>query len=290
MKIWAENQAYVLAHNARFDAGLETFDLEMNHFADLNSEEFAEKYLIKIPEDYTKTTKCTGAAPSLGKVADGVDWNAKGAVTRIKNQGQCGSCWAFSTTGSLEGAHYLEKDSLVSFSEQQLVDCSKSYGNHGCGGGLMNFSFFYVKDEGITTEEKYPYRGVGGACHYNKETDMAWTISDCHEVKVNSEEALRAAISHTPVSVAIEANHLSFQLYKSGVYSGNCGTKLDHGVLATGFGVDNTSTSNGKTYYTIKNSWGPGWGEKGYMKMKREEGNTGKGQCGIQMAASYPIA
>ena len=203
-------------------------------------------------------------------------------MTPVKNQGQCGSCWAFSTTGSLEGAKFKADGKLESFSEQQLVDCSKSYGNNGCGGGWMNSSFFYVTDNGITTEAKYGYKGVAGACHYNT-TDQAWIIHDCTEVTVDNEAALQNAVAQQPVSVAIEANHISFQLYKSGVYTGNCGTKLDHGVLAVGYGED-----SGKKFWKVKNSWGASWGLKGFILIERT--GNGKGKCGINMAASFPIA
>jgi C1A family cysteine protease len=147
----------------------------------------------------------------------------------------------------------------------------------------MNLSFFYIKDNGITTEEKYSYKGVGSTCKYTA-ADKAWTVSDCTEVTADKEESLRAAIALTPVSVAIQANHLSFQLYKSGVYSGNCGTNLDHGVLAVGYG-----TLSGKNHFKVKNSWGNTWGEHGFIFIERVAGD-GKGKCGIQMAASYPIA
>lgn len=280
MAIWLENFAYVESHNQRHKAGEETFDLEMNEFADMSSDEFAAKYLIKFP--LSNTGKCTGPQAPTDHLPEEVDWTGKGAVTGVKNQGQCGSCWAFSTTGSLEGVYFLKNNDLKSFSEQQLVDCSKAYGNQGCGGGLMNQSFWYVKDNGITTEDKYPYHGVGSTCKYTP-ADKVWTISDCTEVTVDNQKALMGAIALNPVSVAIEANHISFQLYKSGVYSGNCGTKLDHGVLAVGYG-----TLENKAHYKVKNSWGASWGQHGYIFIARN--GDGKGKCGIQMAASYPVA
>ena len=176
LAIWLKTLEFVEAHNQRYRAGIETYEVEMNLFADLTSEEFSAKHLIEYPE--TITSKCTGPQAPTDNLPESIDWSEKGAVTNIKNQGQCGSCWAFSTTGSLEGRYAQLKGSQKSFSEQQLVDCSKSYGNQGCNGGLMNLSFFYVKDHGITEESKYPYRGVNGKCNYNDQ-DAAWTISDC---------------------------------------------------------------------------------------------------------------
>lgn len=281
LSIWLNNLLFVKAHNAKYEAGLESYNVEMNQFADMDSEEFGAKYLIKFPTD-SVTSQCTGQQAPTVSLPDEVDWTTKGAVTPIKNQGQCGSCWAFSTTGSVEGAYFLSQNSLKSFSEQQLVDCSHSYGNNGCNGGLMNLSFFYIKDNGITTEDKYPYKGVGSTCKYTA-ADKVWTVSDCTEVTVDKEASLLGAIAKTPVSVAIQANHLSFQLYKSGVYSGNCGTNLDHGVLAVGYG-----TTGGKKHYKVKNSWGNTWGDKGFIYIERT--GDGKGKCGIQMAASFPIA
>jgi len=228
------------------------------------------------------TAKCTGPQAPTSNIPDNVDWTAKGAVTPVKNQGQCGSCWAFSTTGSLEGTYFKTSGQLASFSEQQLVDCSKAYGNGGCNGGLMNMSFWYVIDNGITNETSYPYHGVGSTCKYTQSLKV-WGISNCVDVTTNVEKALLASIAQQPTSVAIEADHASFQLYKSGVYSGNCGTKLDHGVLAVGYG-----DLSGKTYIKVKNSWGSTWGSQGYIYLARK--GDGRGQCGVYEAASFPIA
>ncbi len=146
----------------------------------------------------------------------------------------------------------------------------------------MDDAFYYVIDTGITLESKYPYHAVGGSCKYT-DADKAFQITDCVDVTVDKELPLRAAINQQPVSVAIDASHASFQLYKSGVYSGLCGTKLDHGVLAVGYGAE-----SGKNFFKVKNSWGASWGSNGYIYMERS--GDGKGQCGIQMAASFPIA
>lgn len=146
----------------------------------------------------------------------------------------------------------------------------------------MDMAFWYVIDHGITLESKYPYRGVGGSCKYT-ESDKAWEIKDCTDVTEDKESALMASIAQQPVSVAIQANQLGFQLYKSGVFSGRCGTNLDHGVLAVGYGE-----MSGKKYYKVKNSWGAGWGSQGYIYLERT--GDGKGKCGIQMVASFPIA
>merc|ERR1712159_613911 len=161
--------------------------------------------------------------------ADSVDWTTKGAVTPVKNQGQCGSCWAFSTTGSTEGAYQIAPGKLQSFSEQELVDCAGSYGNQGCNGGLM--------DNG----SKYAYTAKTGQCSSSKSADPALakgSVTSFNDVTSDSASQLMAAVSKGPVSVAIEADQSGFQFYKSGVFSGTCGTNLDHGVLVVGYGTD----------------------------------------------------
>merc|ERR1719183_1936529 len=213
----------------------------------------------------------TAAAPKS------IDWSQKGAVTPIKNQGQCGSCWAFSTTGSVEGAYQIATGNLVSLSEQDLVDCDKV--DHGCQGGLMDNAFnFIIKNGGICSDAELPYQGVDGQCP-SPACKNAVTITGHVDVPKMNEDALVAAIGKNPVSVAIEADKPAFQMYKSGVFNNTgCGTQLDHGVLAVGYG-----TVNGQDYYKVKNSWGAAWGDQGYIYMAR-----GSNMCGISQCASYP--
>lgn len=208
-----------------------------------------------------------------------VDWRAKGIVTPVKNQGQCGSCWAFSTTGSTEGAYAQKTGKLISLSEQQLVDCSTVQGNKGCNGGLMDYGFQYIiTNKGITTEAAYPYKGVDGTC--KKGQTAAATISSFKDVAAGQEAQLLTAATKQPISVAIEADQMGFQFYSGGVFTATCGKNLDHGVLVVGYGTD-----AGKDYWIVKNSWGTTWGEAGYIRMIRN-----KNQCGIAQQPSYPVA
>jgi C1A family cysteine protease len=259
-----------------------SYTVGMNKFGDLPIHEFKAKFTgyNHVQRNFIRSKNAAPHVHHLSNPAS-VDWRTKNVVTPVKDQGQCGSCWAFSATGSMEGAWGIKKTQLVSLSEQQLVDCSGAQGNMGCNGGLMDYAFEYViANKGLTTEKLYPYKAVDQRCK-NPLPKSAVTITSYADVKVNDDMALENAVVMGPVSVAIEADQSAFQFYTSGVFDADCGDQLDHGVLAVGY-----NTLGGKKYWIVKNSWGSDWGNQGYIWMVR---TAGEGECGINMAASYPV-
>ena len=278
--IWQANKKYVDEHNEHLAPRI-GFTVGMNEYADLDAAEFARQLTgYRTHPNRRPASKIFVATPDA-KIPTSVDWRTKGYVTGIKNQGQCGSCWSFSATGSLEGQHFNATGKLVSLSEQNLVDCSGPEGNDGCDGGLMDDAFEYVMKKGVDTEASYPYVARDEKCRYNKE-NVGSTCSGYTDIKSEDEMALTEAIATVgPISVAIDASHNSFQLYKNGVYyEPDCSqTELDHGVLAVGYGTD-----GGQDMYIVKNSWGTSWGMQGYIYMSRNRNNN----CGIATDSSYP--
>lgn len=275
-EIFKSNMEYIREQNAQSHL----YTLGVTPFADLTEGEFA--LFNGIRTGGPLHTGCAKFQASNNNVPASYDWRDHGAVTPVKDQGQCGSCWSFSATGAMEGAWAISKGSLVSLSEQQLVDCSKSYGNHGCNGGLMDDAFQYAKDNGMCLESAYPYTAKGGEC---QKCEPVVSISGCVDVTKNNQVNLKEAVSIGPVSIAIEADTKAFQLYKSGVLTGDaCGTNLDHGVLIVGYGTD-----AGTEYWLVKNSWGPSWGDGGYIKIGRSDSTNDPGVCGIAMQPSYPV-
>jgi len=259
------------------------YQLGHNQFSHMDVNEWREHVKLGLGYPVAPPSATVHSAPAdLSSMAASVDWRNSGAVTGVKDQGNCGSCWSFSATGAMEGAYKIKAGSLVSLSEQNFVDCDTN-GDHGCMGGLMDNAFAWAKTNGgVCTESAYPYTAKKGTCNTSCGTKYAKPVSYT-DVTKNDVNSLMSALNKQPVSVAIEADQASFQLYKSGVLTASCGTNLDHGVLAVGYGTD-----NGVDYWTVKNSWGTGWGEAGYIRLARTSSQR-QGQCGILSGPpSYP--
>jgi cathepsin L len=283
--IFKANLQAVAQHNEEAEAGIHSFKLGMNAFGDWSNDEYRE-YVGRFKRPVA-TIEPVGTHEVTGIAPTSVDWRTKNVVTAVKDQAQCGSCWAFSAVGSLEGAHALASGTLVSLSEQELVDCAAG-GTDDCNtGGWMTDGFQWAIEKGMESEKDYPYTAQSlHKCNYDSSKVVAKYTS--YKNVTATEAALTDAVANQPtVSVAIDAASFWFQLYSSGVYDdSSCRSgldDLDHGVLAAGYGTD---TASGKDYWLVKNSWGAWWGEAGYIRMVRNKNN----QCGIATCASYPLA
>jgi len=273
--VFKANVDHVMSHNMQNSS----FTMAINSFADMTADEFKLTHTGLIPanNDYARKQN-TVVFDETTPLATSVDWRTKGIVNAVKDQAQCGSCWAFSAIASAEGAVATKTGTLLSLSEQQLVDCSTSYGNAGCNGGWMDYGFEYIIAKGIASEAAYPYKAVDQTC---KSFTSVAKITGYKDVTPNNEAQLLAAANIGVVAVAIEADTSVFQFYAGGVLdSTSCGTTLDHGVAVVGYGTD-----AGKDYWIVRNSWGAAWGEAGYVRLVRN-----KNECGIAAQPSYATA
>jgi C1A family cysteine protease len=289
---WLDNHRYIQKRNQENNS----FQLGHNQFSGMNTSEF-KTWVHTIIPSFSYLNNTTFDEPK--EIKESMDWRELGAVTPVKDQQNCGSCYAFSTTGGLEGAYQIKTGNLVSFSEQQILDCGNRKSGHGCNGGDMGGSYDWIHTNGgLCEEQEYAYfsgeTGKAGDCSSDKCSLVAGSkVAETVYVQPNSDSAMMAALQMQPVSVAIEADQRDFQLYKSGVFTGSCGTSLDHGVLLVGYGSFNTGSTTGSKdsadYYIMKNSWGQSWGDNGYCYLGRgDQYNGGKGQCGVLMQGVYP--
>jgi len=271
------------------------FKLGHNQFSDMGHDEFKSTMLGLTKNPLYGGQRANGnnknehhdSLSDSEELPDTVDWRQRGAVTAVKNQGQCGSCWSFSATGSIEGANQISTGRLVELSEQQLIDCSSSgskFGNMGCNGGLMDNAFKYAETSAMCTEASYPYKGKQAPTCGVASCNGTVKVTGYQDVPSGDEAALAAAVSRGPVSVAIEADQSAFQFYKSGVFpSTSCGNQLDHGVLVVGYG-----TLDADKYWIVKNSWGATWGMDGFILLEKDVSGQADGTCGLATQPSQP--
>ena len=290
-EIFRANLHTIISHNSQNSFN---FTLNINHFADLTSSEFKDSYVNGLSLNSNrygcKPFSSSDVNINSNDLPKSVDWRKNGAVTSVKDQGQCGSCWAFSSTAATEGAWAISTGKLIDLSEQELVDCATgfNYGSHGCSGGQMDGGFKFVIENGLCSASEYPYVSgttkTEGSCQkINCGSAVKFEGTSCRDVTPNDEVLLKIAVAQQPVAIAIEADTRYFQFYEGGILdSVECGTKLDHGVLIAGYGEE-----DGKKYWLVKNSWSTSWGEEGYVRIARTDSRNNEGICGIAMQPSF---
>nr|XP_046273345.1 procathepsin L-like [Scatophagus argus] len=281
--VWEKNMQLVFRHNREASAGIHSFTLGLNHLADMTDEEINERLnglKLEEPTDFRNNTFKDVSGLSIPQ---SVDWRKEGLVSPVRNQGLCGSCWAFSSLGALEGQMKKRTGVLVPLSPQNLVDCSMSDGNLGCKGGYITKSYSYIiRNGGVDSENSYPYEHQNGKCRYSV-PGKAGYCSNFHVLPQGDENTLQSVVASVgPVAVIVNAMLPSFHFYKGGLYNTPfCDPRfLNHAVLVVGYG-----SHEGQDFWLVKNSWGTAWGEEGYIRIARNRKNL----CGIASFAVYPI-
>lgn len=285
--IFKKNLITILEHNSDFT---QNFTMGINQFTDLTNEEFKKNIIGEGVKTNLKAGSfgCKSFVSTASGAPNSIDWRNMGVVNPVRDQGQCGSCWAFATTANAESAWALSKGQLLDLSEEYLVDCASGVGyyNMGCNGGNPDSSFKYMINNGQCFESSYPYTAgitkTASTCHTC--TSVA-KFSSCYDVKPNDQVSLKGAVAKQPVVIAIEADTKYFQSYSGGILtSTSCGQNLDHAVIITSYGEE-----NGVKYWTVRNSWGPTWGEQGYVRILRSESTNDAGICGIASQPSFIV-
>ena len=274
LSVFSQNMNLIKKSNADKS---KTFTSGVTLFADMTFEEFTNQYLMKPVANKHKNVLTSGPLPR-----GNVDWRQKsGVVSEVRDQGQCGSCWAFSTVASTESTRFLFDGTSTSLSEQELVDCASSYGNYGCNGGLMPYAFDYIVDNGISTRAQYPYRGYQNYCQ-SSYTSTRYNIKSYNQISPVDVTGLMSATNDTVVAVAFEATQ-ELMHYTGGIYNpdSSCGLQLNHAVNAVGY-----NSEADVPYFIVRNSWSAAWGEAGYFRMTI---GSGSGSCGIaNETCTYP--
>jgi len=275
-EIFKSNMAMAEAHNAKNLS----WTLGVTQFADLSGDEFTKLYLGKVLQKPVEQPKRLRVMSPQGEKADpAFDWRTKGAISPVRNQGQCGSCWAMTVVAAVESACYILTHNLTMWSTQALMDCSGDCGNQGCNGGYIDESFTWLAKNPLPEDSCYPYTADSGSCKKTCPPIKWCKVTGFKDVPKGDEAAMLTAVNKQPLALAIEADQSSFQLYTGGVIdSSDCGKQLDHTSLLIGYGTD-----TGKQYWTLQNTWGTTWGEKGFLRMIRN-----KDECGIADMVSYP--
>ncbi|KAG8385457.1 hypothetical protein BUALT_Bualt03G0047300 [Buddleja alternifolia] len=278
-KIFKYNVDYIESFNR---VGTHTYQLGINQFADMTSEEFLAKYTGNSMPSFQSSPVAPFKYENVKDVPPSLDWREKNAVTPVQSQGPCGSCWAFSAVAAIEGIVQIKSGVLTSLSEQQIIDCDGAF--DGCQGGRMEKAFEFVeRNGGLASDTDYPYQTMEGVCSTNTPSSLAASITGIGGVPQNNETAMLMAVANQPISVGIDPS--LFQFYRSGVLTGECGTNRTHAITAVGYGT----SEDGIKFWLFKNSWGPWWGEDGYIRIQRDV-DVVEGMCGLAMDLTYPIA